>query len=54
MTRATSLLLRSEVPDRVLLLGKNHVVFVGNSRTPLTQKLLAGKDSFGRTSARRC
>ena len=36
------------------VLGKNHVAFVGNSRTPLTQKFLAGKDSFGRMSARRC
>ena len=33
------------------VLGKNHVDFVGNSRTPLIQKFLAGKDSFGRRLA---
>ena len=34
--------------------GKNHVYFVGKSRKPLIQKFLAGKDSFGRKSARGC
>ena len=36
------------------VLGKNHVDFVDNPRTPLIQKFLAGKDSFGRKSARGC
>ena len=40
-------------PD-YFVFGKNHVDFVGNFRTPLIQKFLAGKDSFGQKSARRC
>ena len=34
--------------------GKNHVDYVGNFLMPLIQKFLAGKDNFGRKSARRC